>query len=70
MVLSKSTSIIHVVIAAHLPSCRDCVVSSPHYSDRHAAILSSECFCLLAIVLILSKHTAVIVMSRKVREQY
>ena len=56
MVLSRSPSIIHVVIATHLPSCRDRVVCSPHYPDRHAAIVSNECFFLLVIVLILGKH--------------
>ena len=56
MVLSKSPSIIHVVIAAHLPSCRDRVCCGPHHSDRHGATLSRECFVLLVIVLILSKH--------------
>lgn len=70
MVLSKSTSIIHVVIVAHLPSCRARVACGPHHLDRHATILSSECFFLLVLVLILSKHDAVIVMIRKVREQY
>ena len=67
--LSKSTSIIHIVIAAHLPSCRDRVVCGPHQFDRHAATLSSKCYFLLVIVLILSKHNAVIVMIKKVCEQ-
>lgn len=69
MVLSTSTSIIHVVIVAHLPSCRDRVVGDSHRLIRHAVTLSRECFLLLVIVLILSKHDTVIVMIKKMREQ-
>jgi hypothetical protein len=70
MVFSKSTSIIHVVIVAHLPSCRDRVVCGPHLPICHVSTLSCECVWLLTIVLILGKHNTVIVMTRKVRVQY
>lgn len=53
-VFSKSTSIIHVVIVDHLLSCRDHVVCCPQHLDRHAAILSSECFFLFVIMQTLS----------------
>lgn len=56
MLLSKSTSIIHVVIVIHLLSCRDCVVCGPLHPDRPVATLLHECFLLLAIALILSKQ--------------
>ena len=69
MVLSRNTSIIPVIIAPHLPSCRDRVVCELHYPDRYTATLSRKCFVLLVIVLILSKYNAVIVIARKVGEQ-
>jgi len=48
---------------------RDPVVCGQHHPDCHASTLSGDCFLQLVIVIILSKHDAVSVMTRKECEQ-